>query len=172
MPWPSWSTTLGLFGTGLRTSCEAGKSRLRRRRIIVNGPSSYSTPSTWASSSSRPAKVHLLDGPSTMGKSQAVTSYICASPSASGPNEVAGSTVSIPAVTFADLANHRDQGDVPLKDLAVSTRVGRAPGRQRRPVAGEIAGSGRGGNRVEQVGLTVQQTGRPYSALLRWTMAS
>ena len=80
--------------------------------------------------------------------------------------------MSIPAVTFADLANHRDQGDVPLKDLAVSTRVGRAPGRQWRPVAGEIAGSGRGGNRVEQVGLTVQQTGRPYSALLRWTMAS
>jgi putative transposase len=39
-------------------------------------------------------------------------------------------------------------------------------------VAGEIAGSGRGGNRVEQVGLTVQQTGRPYSASLRWTMAS
>ncbi len=76
MPWPSWSTTLGLFGTGLRTSCEAGKSRLRRRRIIVNGPSSYSTPSTWASSSSRPAKVLLLDGPSTMGKSQAVTSYM------------------------------------------------------------------------------------------------
>src|SRR5664279_418379 len=31
---------------------------------------SYSRPSTWASSSSRPAKVLLVDGPSTMGKSQ------------------------------------------------------------------------------------------------------
>src|SRR5664280_2071068 len=37
---------------------------------------SYSRPSTWASSSSRPAKVLLVDGPSTMGKSQAVTSYM------------------------------------------------------------------------------------------------